>query len=57
MAMRFGVISGNQWNIALFGAGHVIQPWWFHHLRMKCQIYCVDPRQKLAGQNAILSKP
>ena len=35
----------NQWNIALFGAGHVIQALVPILSTMKCQIYCVDPRQ------------
>ena len=36
----------HQWNIALFGAGHVIQALVPILARMKCQIYCVDPRQE-----------
>ena len=54
---RFGMTCGgeasmffdgyfvHQWNIALFGAGHVIQGFGTHPDQMKCQIYCVDPRQ------------
>ena len=34
------------WNIALFGAGHVIQALVPILSRMKCQMYCVDPRQE-----------
>lgn len=44
-SMFFDGYFVHQWNIALFGAGHVIQALVPVLSRMKCQIYCVDPRQ------------
>ena len=43
-SMFFEAHFVQQWNIALFGAGHVIQALVPILCRMKCQIYCVDPR-------------
>lgn len=44
-SMFFDGYFVHPWNIALFGAGHVIQALVPILATMKCQIYCVDPRQ------------
>lgn len=44
-SMFFDGYFVHQWNIALFGAGHVIQALVPILAKIRCQIYCVDPRQ------------
>jgi xanthine dehydrogenase accessory factor len=45
VSLFFESFATHAWNIALFGAGHVIQALVPIVQRMPCQVYCVDPRQ------------